>query len=120
MTTGVSIDLEAIENLRALSPDDGDAFLKDIVGIFLDDTPSRIVELKGALAEGDAPKFTRAAHSIKGSSSNLGALAVREAAARLEQVSRNQGLSGLELGIADLEAAFEAAKSALEKIISPS
>jgi hypothetical protein len=29
------LDPEAIANLRALSPDDSDAFLKEILGIFL-------------------------------------------------------------------------------------
>ena len=74
------IDPQAIENLRILNPDDGDAFLREIAEIFLADTPKRIAELDQTLATGDAVAFVRAAHSIKGSSSNLGALALRQAA----------------------------------------
>lgn len=62
------IDPQAIENLRALNPGDDDAFLREITGIFLEDTPVRLAELDESLAKGDVAKFTRAAHSIKGSS----------------------------------------------------
>ena len=120
MSNGVSIDPEAIENLRALSPDDGDVFLKDIVGIFIEDTPARIAELRQALADGDAVGFTRAAHSIKGSSSNLGAIALRDIAAELEHKSRLGGLGDLEPLIQDLETAYLTAKETLEKIVSSS
>jgi HPt (histidine-containing phosphotransfer) domain-containing protein len=115
MSTESPIDPEAIENLRALNPDDDDAFLKDIIGIFLEDTPERIAELKQCLTAYDQPKFTRAAHSIKGSASNLGATHIRAVAEKLEHQSRNSGLDGLESLIANLESVFAAAKAELEK-----
>ncbi|MEY2880632.1 MAG: hypothetical protein RLZZ15_3012, partial [Verrucomicrobiota bacterium] len=40
------IDPVAIENLRSLNPGDNDEFLREIVAIFLEDTPQRIVELE--------------------------------------------------------------------------
>jgi HPt (histidine-containing phosphotransfer) domain-containing protein len=119
MANNVSIDPEAIENLRALNPDDDDAFLKDIIGIFLEDTPLRIAELKECLAAFDQPKFTRAAHSIKGSSSNLGAVKLRALAEQLEHQSRNSGLAGVEPLISELDNEFAVAKAELEKIASP-
>lgn len=86
------IDPESLENLRALNPDDNDQFLREIAGIFLEDTPLRIAELEQSLAVGDVAKFTRAAHSIKGSSSNLGAMILRAAAEKLEHHSKVAGL----------------------------
>lgn len=111
------IDPEAIENLRALSPDDGDGFLRDIIGIYIEDTPKRIQEMKESLVAADQPKFTRAAHSIKGSSSNIGATEVRALAEKLEHDSRNNGLAGLETRIAQLEASFAATCVQLAKIV---
>lgn len=116
MSNDTPIDPEAIENLRALNPDDEDAFLRDIIGIFLEDTPERIAELKQCLASYDQPKFTRAAHSIKGSASNLGAKRVRAVAEKLEHQSRNSGLDGLDTLLAELEAEFATAKAELERI----
>jgi HPt (histidine-containing phosphotransfer) domain-containing protein len=116
MSTDTPIDPEAIENLRALNPDDDDAFLKDIIGIFLEDTPARITELKQSLVAFDQPKFTRAAHSIKGSASNLGATKVRLMAEQLEHQSRNSGLVEMEPLIAKLEAELAIAKAELDRI----
>jgi histidine phosphotransfer protein HptB len=117
MPNDVLIDAEAIENLRALNPDDGDAFLRDIVGIYLEDTPQRIAELHSSLAANDQPTFTRAAHSIKGSSSNIGATQVRAVSEKLEHESRKQGLAGLTQLITELEAAFDLTRAELERII---
>ncbi len=118
MATEPAIDPEAIENLRLLNPDDENAFLKEIIGIFLEDTPARITELKACLSAFDQPTFTRAAHSIKGSSSNLGATRVRAVAEKLEHQSRNCGLAGLELLMSAMDAEFAIAKADLEKIIA--
>ena len=82
------IDSESIENLRSLNPGDGDEFLREIIAIFLEDTPQRIAELEESLLGGDTPRFTRAAHSVKGSSANLGAMAVRDVAEQLEHRSQ--------------------------------
>lgn len=120
MSSEPPIDPEAIENLRALTPDDPDSFLRDIIGIFLDDTPARIAELHQSLAAGDKDSFTRAAHSIKGSSSNLGATHLRTISAELEHRGKTEGISGLAARVADLEQAFGVAKQALEKLLAPS
>lgn len=112
-----AIDPQAIENLRALNPDDGDEFLREIAGIFLEDTPLRIAELEQSLAGGDVSRFTRAAHSIKGSSSNLGAVAVRNVAERLEHLSRTDGLGGVSTLLAELKVEYARAQAELSRLI---
>ncbi|MEX2044768.1 MAG: Hpt domain-containing protein [Opitutus sp.] len=111
------IDPRAIENIRSLSPGDNDEFLREIVTIFLEDTPMRITELDDSLVAGDAPKFTRAAHSIKGSSANLGATALRLTAERLEAASRTNGLGGVTSLMDEVKFEYERAKSALCAVI---
>lgn len=119
MANDTLIDPEAIENLRALNPDDGDGFLRDIIGIFLEDTPQRIAELRDCLKSGDQVSFTRAAHSIKGSSSNVGATQLRAISEQLEHKSKNDGLQGLNPLIDVLDAAFGATKGELDRIVPP-
>lgn len=119
MATDQLIDPEAIDNLRALNPDDGDGFLRDIVGIFLEDTPSRMQELKESLAAGDTVRFTRAAHSIKGSSSNLGATPLRGVAEKLEMESRTKGLGSVNPLLEELETVFASTKAELARIVPP-
>ena len=109
------IDPEAIENLRALNPGDNDEFLREIITIFLEDTPQRIAELDRSVAANDIPTFTRAAHSIKGSSSNLGTLRLRELAGKLEHDSRENGLSAISADLAATKTEFANAQAALRK-----
>src|SRR5215212_10086499 len=97
------IDPQSIENLRALNPGDNDEFLREIAGIFFEDTPQRIAELDQSLVAGDVSKFTRAAHSIKGSSSNLGAMALRVAADKLEHHVRTHGLDDVDGLLSDVK-----------------
>jgi len=114
----VVIDAQSIENLRALNPDDNDEFLREIAGIFCEDTPHRIAELEESLAAGDLTKFTRAAHSIKGSSSNLGAMALRYSAEQLELHARAQGLANVTALLAGVKAEFDRAQVALAALLS--
>jgi len=114
------IDPQAIDNLRMLNPDDGDEFLREIVAIFVSDTPKRILELDECLASGDAVKFVRAAHSIKGSSSNLGATALRQAADVLEQHAKQSGLVGVDGMIASVRSEFSRAEQELARLVKTS
>lgn len=112
------IDPQAIENLRALNPDDNDEFLREIVNIYLEDTPLRIKELDESFAAKDIGKFTRAAHSIKGSSSNLGAVAVRSVAEKIEHDSRvAKGLDGVAALVTELKREYARAAAELKKLI---
>lgn len=113
-----TLDLEAIANLRALSPDDGDVFLREILNIFIEDTPARIAELNNSHAVGNVANFVRAAHSIKGSSSNVGASELRAIAEQLEHHARHNGLAEVEAQVAELETAFVRVHDALKMLIT--
>ena len=117
MADATVIDPQSIENLRALNPDDNDEFLREIAGIFFEDTPQRIAELNESLSAGDVAKFTRAAHSIKGSSSNLGAMALRAAAEKLENQARSQGLNDVGPLVTEVKIEFDRAHAALTTLI---
>ncbi len=112
-----AIDPQAIENLRALNPGDNDEFLREIAGIFLEDTPVRIAELDQSLATGDVSRFVRAAHSIKGSSANLGAVDLRSVAEKLEHQSRDTGLADVGSLLSQLKSEFTRAEIELSKLV---
>lgn len=117
MSDAPVLDPQSIENLRALNPGDNDEFLREIAGIFLEDTPQRISDLDQSALAADVPKFTRAAHSIKGSSANLGATALRAAAEKLEHMARTQGLAGVAPLVEQVKAEFARTRDALNALI---
>ena len=93
MSEDQTIDMQAIDALRELSPDAGGDFLRELIEIYLQDTPLRLVELEAALTAKDISAFTRAAHTIKGSSSNFGAVKLVQLSHTLEMQGKSGDLS---------------------------
>ncbi|MBC7601298.1 MAG: response regulator, partial [Ramlibacter sp.] len=58
---------------------------KEVVALFIKDAPLRIEAIAHAVAAGDAGAIARAAHALKGSASNVGAVALQNEAAQLEK-----------------------------------
>jgi HPt (histidine-containing phosphotransfer) domain-containing protein len=114
------IDPATIRTLRALNTDGNDDFLREIVALFAADVPARLAEIDRSFAEGNAPAFQRAAHSIKGSAANLGATRVRAVAERLETRSQRQGLAGAEPIIRELKEEAALAQAELQRILEAS
>lgn len=104
---------EAIAALRAVSPDDDGAFFRELIDIFLADTPLRITELKNALAANNGPAAVRAAHSIKGSAGNFGAQGLAHLAMEFEIAAKANQLGAIVPRFGDLEQAFSAVQEAL-------
>jgi CheY-like chemotaxis protein/HPt (histidine-containing phosphotransfer) domain-containing protein len=67
------LDLEGLMELRAMQAEGEPDILAELAGIFLRDTARRLGDLRHALSRGDAKEARRLAHTIKGSSLNLGA-----------------------------------------------
>jgi histidine phosphotransfer protein HptB len=111
------LDPQAIDALRELNPDDNGEFVREIAGIFLDDTPQRIAELDTSLKCGDVTRFIRAAHSIKGSSANMGATFLKAAAERLEHHSKDHGVDGVDTMISEIKAEWTKAEAAIRELI---
>src|SRR4051812_5684758 len=86
MTPAPTIDPQALEGLRELNPDDP-AFLRELIDLFIADVGERFAEIDRALATADANLLLRAAHTIKGSCSNFGAVEL----ARISQIVELQG-----------------------------
>lgn len=78
-------------------------FYRELLDLFLDDVPPRMVELRAAAEARDGNRLAAAAHGIKGAAANLSAIALRDCAYQLEQRGRAGDLDGIELQIVELE-----------------
>jgi CheY-like chemotaxis protein/HPt (histidine-containing phosphotransfer) domain-containing protein len=88
--------------------------LDELIDAFLCNTPGRLVELRQALLNEDAYMFEHLAHTIKGSSANMGALRMSALCRQLEQVGRSGQLDGVAEQLVQLETEYEQVKTALE------
>lgn len=78
------LDHSRWQQLRDLQQATGRDFLSEIIDLYLNDMPVRLSDLRQALVDRDAGLAEQLAHSIKGSSANIGAPAVEAVAAALE------------------------------------
>ncbi|HKB91654.1 MAG TPA: Hpt domain-containing protein [Opitutaceae bacterium] len=108
------VDPESLQSLRDITPGDP-GFLNEIITLFLEDTPARIAEISDCLAKGDGPTLTRAAHSLKGSSSNFGAEAFRLLAEKIEGMGKQGDFASIPPALEELKAEYERVKAALQE-----
>jgi two-component system, sensor histidine kinase and response regulator len=84
------LDRAVISGLRGLQGEHETDIVAELAGMFLDDARPRISALEEAVLGGDAPAVERLAHTLKGSSANMGARGMSVLCAQLE----NAGASG--------------------------
>jgi PAS domain S-box-containing protein len=100
--SGVIFDQET-----ALAHVEGDhALLREVVGLFLVETPELLAEIRDSIARGDSHMLQQAVHSMKGAVSSFGAYAAHEAALKLEAFGREGDLAQAEFACAELDRAI--------------
>ncbi|HET9668764.1 MAG TPA: Hpt domain-containing protein [Gemmatimonadaceae bacterium] len=62
----------------------GEEFVGELVDTFLTEAPAMLDDMRDALANGDADRFRRAAHSLKSNANTFGALTLGALAKALE------------------------------------
>jgi HPt (histidine-containing phosphotransfer) domain-containing protein len=103
-----------IDELRALQKTASPNFLRDLIDLFLKETASQLVELRGSLERKDAARLQGIAHKLKGSTGNLGAEKLSSICARLQQLAPAGDWPGSEALVGGIEQEFAAVKAGLE------
>jgi HPt (histidine-containing phosphotransfer) domain-containing protein len=88
---------------------------QEIVECFLDDTPRQIEALRGYLDAWDAPGAARQAHTLKGSSSNVGGEALCALAFEMEKAGNAGDLGSVATRMDDLDREFVRLKEAMTR-----
>lgn len=98
----------AILDLRRLEEafEDDREGIAELLEMAMDTGASHVETLNAALAGGDVTTVAKAAHSIKGSASNVGGMIVSSIAAEIETRARGGSLDGVPALVTDLDAAY--------------
>ena len=83
-----TFDPTALGELLDLGDEDDRGLVVELIEIFLRDAPARVQALVEAAATRDFGGVERAAHALRGSAGNLGALAVQRLAESLQVAGR--------------------------------
>jgi PAS domain S-box-containing protein len=111
-----AVDASALAALRDLHGDDGPDLLAGLLAVYLRDTPPCLAALHEAVARADAEALRRAAHSLKGSSSQIGAVQVARLCADLEEQASTTALRGAAETLRRLDDAFGRVRAHLQAL----
>lgn len=112
VTDNQLIDSDIVAELKDVMGDD----FSLLVDSFIRDGQQRLEAISSAVAGQDAETMRAQAHSFKGSSSNLGAVQVRECCLAMETLATQGQLDQAAALLAKLEEAFHKAAEALKSV----
>jgi PAS domain S-box-containing protein len=92
--------------------------LTELIGLFLGDCPNLTGEIRAAVAARDGNRLRSAAHALKGMVSTFDAPTAHGAAARMEEIGKNQKWAESEAALAALEAALADFQRDLANVLS--
>jgi HPt (histidine-containing phosphotransfer) domain-containing protein len=104
------LDHSMLDELQEIAGDE----TARIIGLFLEDAPRLIAQLESAASQPDLDAMRDAAHTLKSSSANVGAMALSTAAKRVELGARAMKLDRPAVAVALVIAEYARARMALQ------
>ena len=100
MTDATSLDPDALTRLGTWG---GDKLVGQMVRLFLDNSGTRMGQIRAGDAQGDVDLAEKGSHSLKSSAANVGAQVVRELAGEIENAATSGDMDAYSRAIAELE-----------------
>jgi CheY-like chemotaxis protein len=113
-----AVDYAVLDKLRELQEEGQPDVLTDLITLFISDARSRLAALGTAVTEQDGDALQRTAHTLKGSSSNLGAQRMVLLCEEVEKAGHSDHLVDVPDVLARLEREFEAVCLSLKGAIA--
>src|SRR5215204_3644268 len=113
-----ALDLSVLESRRGPQRDGEPDKLARIVGLFIDDVPIRLDEMRQAVERREAQKVEETAHMLKGGSGYMGAVRMAKICAEIQGLGASGELSRAPQLLDDLEAEFKRIRPALEAAVT--
>lgn len=114
---GDVLDMSVIASLRELGGGDS-SLLCELIDLFLADAPKHVATIEAALESGDASELERAAHSLKSSCANIGALSMSTLCFDLEVMGRENAIDGRPELLTEVRDRFTSVRAALTALKS--
>jgi len=112
-TTG-AVDASVLADLEEMQEEGEPDFVAELIGLYLEDAPRKLAQMREAARAADAAALRRAAHGLKGGSASLGAFGVAAVCAELERACRDDYSSQAPALLARLARELERAHLAFE------
>ncbi|MDJ0572516.1 MAG: response regulator, partial [Pleurocapsa sp. MO_192.B19] len=113
-----AIDFSVLESICEMAGDEASLLVEEMITSYLDDTETRLQAIANAITEADAETIHQAAHSMKSSSANLGAVNLAQLCEELEQLGRNKTIDNTENLLSSAVSEFQQAKQELRSFLT--
>jgi HPt (histidine-containing phosphotransfer) domain-containing protein len=107
------LDIETLKALEKVKAGNGSDFLVQLIDLYLQSTPQRILAIRNAAADKEWMLLKHAAHTLKGSSGTLGLRQVAKVCQQLEEANSPGCSDSIEALVQLLESRFFKAQQAL-------
>jgi CheY-like chemotaxis protein/HPt (histidine-containing phosphotransfer) domain-containing protein len=111
------VNREALEKIRMLSRERGDALVQKVINAYVDDTPQQLTTLRRAIDGMDTGNVRRIAHTLKSASANVGADALAALCKEMEHLGRADTTEGADVLLTDMEQEFQAVRNSLTALL---
>ncbi len=112
-TTEPLLEQETLERIRALQRPGKPNILGKIINLYLQNSPGLIKTVIESVEQGDSVALCEAAHALKSSSANLGAVRMATVCRKLEDMGREGRIDMAKALIGRIESEYKSAGSAL-------
>ncbi|MBS1144800.1 MAG: response regulator [Proteobacteria bacterium] len=116
--SGPVLDPAAFDKIRALSPQGGDALVRQVIEAYLKAAEREWARFDLALADADIALLARVAHALKSSSFNVGANALAARCSEVEQLGREGQMRQLLTRVDGLRAEWKRVDAALKDVLA--
>ena len=113
-----AMDFSRLDEFREFD-DEHLSMTREVIGLFVADTPMRLDAIDAAVAAGDVEALSSAAHALKGAAGNVGATAMHVAAGELEHLAKAGWPADAAQRAARLRALWAGTQAALEAWAGP-
>jgi HPt (histidine-containing phosphotransfer) domain-containing protein len=107
------IDQKALDTIRSLQKEGEPSVLDKIINIYLTSSSNLLQDIREAVKHSDAPSMQKAAHSLKSSSANVGAMTLSVFCKELEMMGRNNSTENAAKILSEIESEYERVHAAL-------
>ncbi|MFC5550516.1 response regulator [Massilia aerilata] len=111
------INRAALEKIRMLSRERGDALVQKVINAYVDDTPQQLSTLRRAIGVMATHDVRRIAHTLKSASANVGAEALAALCKEMEHLGRADTTEGADSLLTNMEQEFEAVRDSLTALL---
>jgi CheY-like chemotaxis protein len=117
VAASTTLDRTTIDYLRSLRRGDGPSVLERAIGLYLQNAPAALEELRRSIAGGDSSAVWKIAHGLKSSSASLGAKQLAQQMSEMESRARQGDLAEAETRLSHIEEEFRNVSAALQETL---